>query len=193
MTDLTPDAQGLFLSLRRPLSKLIDADLPPAADPFDAKAEVATLREALRSAIARIPVQHLDRFRQAALAASKAPRGKIYQRASKRQAAFLFEEMVRRGLKPAGPDRGPEELDIELLMIRFVIYSLLIVTADDDLIEANRTATLEHLAIAPDPEDAPDDNAVYWALRHESSLYMEVMDANGTTERFLARQSGRVN
>lgn len=77
-------------------------------------------------------------------------------------------------------------------MIRFVVYSLLIVTADDDLIEANRTATLEHLKIAPDPEDAPDD-AVYWALRHESSLYMEAMDANGTTERFLARQQARAH
>jgi len=67
MAKLTPETEGYLLSLRRPLSGLADAELPPTPDPFKAEAEIAIQRDLLQQALARIPAQHLETFRKGAV------------------------------------------------------------------------------------------------------------------------------
>jgi len=194
MTKLTPETEGYLLSLRRPLSGLAHAELPPTPDPLDADAEIAFQRDLLQQALARIPAQHLETFRKAALDGSRSVADRDVRRAHKRHAALIFEHMVDRGLKPAGLRRRPEEMAFEQLAIRNAVFAMLaMLVPDEELIEANRVATAGWMAL-PDPEGAPHETAVLsHALRSESQLYMEVMDANGTTERFMARQPGRAH
>lgn len=194
MAQLPPETEGYLLSLRRPLSGLADAELPPPEEPFSADAEVAFQRGLLQQALARIPPEHLETFRNSALEASRSDKDPDLRRAHKRHASLIFEHMVHRGLKPAGLRRQPEDLAFEQLAIRNAVYSLLAnVVPDAQLIEADRAAT-EAWSALPNPQDAPRDIAVLGhTLRAESALYMEVMDANGTTERFLARQPGNAH
>lgn len=194
MARLPADSEGYLLSLRRPLSGLADAELPPTPNPFNADAEIAIQRDLLNRALARIPAQHLETFRKSALECSRSERDPNLRRAHKRHAGLIFEHMVERGLKPSGPARQPEETAFEQLAIRNAVFSLLaMIVSDEQLIEANRAATEGWMAL-PDPDGAPHETAVLgFALRGESKLYMEVMDANGTTERFLARQPGRAH
>ena len=194
MAKLTPETEGYLLSLRRPLSGLANAELPPMPDPLDADTEIAFQRDLLQRALARIPPQHLETFRKAALDGSRSVDDPDVRRAHKRHSALIFEHMVDRGLKPAGPTRQPEETAFEQLAIRNAVFAMLaMLVPDEQLIEANRVATEGWMAL-PEPEGAPHDIAVRGhALRSESQLYMEVMDTNGTTERFLARQPGRAH
>jgi hypothetical protein len=194
MAKLPADSEGYLLSLRRPLSGLADAELPPTPTPFNADAEIAIQRDLLNRALARIPAQHLETFRKSALEGSRSERDPDLRRAHKRHAGLIFEHMVERGLKPAGPLRPPEDIAFEQLALRNAVFSLLaMLVPDEQLLAANRAATEGWMAL-PDPEDSPHETAVLgYAFRAESKLYMEVMDANGTTERFLARQPGRAH